>query len=76
MLWGIPPGLLLILGVLLVPLLPGAWRKAYMTILPLAGLWALADAETGLFYTFTLFTYEIAPQWIDGLSLLPAIFFI
>ena len=69
MLWGIPPGLLLILGVLLVPLLPGAWRKAYMTILPLAGLWALADAETGVFYTFTFFTYEIAPVRIDGLSL-------
>ena len=69
MLWGIPPGLLLILGVLLVPLLPGAWRKAYMTILPLAGLWALAGAETGVFYTFTFFTYEIAPVRIDGLSL-------
>jgi len=69
MLWGIPPGLLLILGALLVPLLPGAWRKAYMTILPLAGLWALAGAENGVFYSFTFFTYEIVPVRIDGLSL-------
>lgn len=69
MLWGIPPGLLLILGALLVPLLPGAWRKAYMTLLPLAGLWALAGAENGVFYSFTFFTYEIVPVRIDGLSL-------
>ena len=69
MLWGIPPGLLLILGALLVPLLPGAWRKAYMLILPLAGLWALAGAENGVFYSFTFFTYEIVPVRIDGLSL-------
>lgn len=69
MLWGIPPGLLLILGALLVPLLPGAWRKAYMMILPLAGLWALAGAENGVFYSFTFFTYEIVPVRIDGLSL-------
>ena len=32
MLWGIPPGLLLIAGAFVVPLLPGAWRKTYMTL--------------------------------------------
>lgn len=69
MIWEIPPGLFLILGALLVPLLPGAWRKAYMTILPLAGLWALAGAEQGVFCTFTFFAYEIVPVRIDGLSL-------
>ena len=70
MLWGIPPGLLLMLGALLVPFLPGAWRKAYMTVLPLAGLWALAGIDNGTFYTFTFFTYEIVPVRIDGLSLI------
>ena len=67
MIWEIPPGLFLILGALLVPLLPGAWRKAYMTILPLAGLWALAGAEQGVFCTFTFFAYEIVPVRILSL---------
>ncbi|MEX2455627.1 MAG: Na(+)/H(+) antiporter subunit D [Rhodospirillaceae bacterium] len=69
MLWGIPPGLLLIVGALLVPLLHGHWRRAYMTILPLAGLWALAGADHGTFYGFSFLSYEIAPVRIDGLSL-------
>ena len=69
MLWGIPPGLLLITGALLVPFLAGKWRKSYMTVLPLAGLWALVGADAGTFYTFSFFTYEIVPVRIDGLSL-------
>lgn len=69
MLWGIPPGLLLIAGALLVPLLHGPWRKAYITILPMAGLWALIQAEPGAYYSFTFLAYEIAPVRIDGLSL-------
>lgn len=70
MLWGIPPGLLLIGAALLVPLFSGRWRKAYLTVVPLAGLWALAQAETGSFYVFTFFTYEIVPVRIDRLSLI------
>jgi multicomponent Na+:H+ antiporter subunit D len=70
MLWGIPPGMLLMVGALLVPVLPGTWRKAYMTILPLAGLWALVGADSGTFYTFIFFTYEIVPVRIDALSLI------
>ena len=37
MVLGIPPGLFLILGALLVPLFPGRWRKPYILFLPLAG---------------------------------------
>lgn len=70
MLWGIPPGLLLIAGTLVVPFLHGPWRKAYMTILPMAGLWALVQADPGTFYGFTFLTYEIVPVRIDGLSLI------
>ena len=70
MLWGIPPGLLLIAGALIVPLLRGPWRKAYMTILPIAGLWALIQVDPGNYYSFTFLTYEIAPVRIDGLSLI------
>ena len=70
MLWGIPPGLLLIVGALFVPLLNGHWRKAYMTALPLVGLWALAHAGSGSFYEFTFLAYEIVPVRFDGLSLI------
>ena len=70
MLWVIPPGLLLIAGAFVVPLLPGAWRKTYMTLLPLAGLWALAGAQPGTFYSFNFFAYELSPVRIDGLSLI------
>ena len=70
MLWGIPPGLLLIAGAALAPALPGRLRQAWLTVLPLAGLWALAGAADGTHYAFTFFTYEIVPVRIDGLSLI------
>ncbi len=70
MLWGIPPGLLLIAGALLVPCFRGHWRKAYMTLLPLAGLWALAHADAGNHYVFSYLSYQIVPVRIDGLSLI------
>ena len=70
MLLGIPPGLLLIGGAVLIPLMSGHWRKAYMTILPLAGLWALAGIEHGVYYEFTFFAYEIVPVRFDSLSLI------
>jgi multicomponent Na+:H+ antiporter subunit D len=70
MLWGIPPGLLLIAGALLVPCFRGHWRQAYMTALPLAGLWALAHADAGTHYVFSYLSYQIVPVRIDGLSLI------
>ena len=70
MLFGIPPGLLLILGALPTPFLPGRWRQAWLTALPLAGLWALANAEPGVFYGFAFFDLELEPVRIDGLSLI------
>ncbi len=69
MMWGLPPGLFLILGALLVPVLRGHWRQAYVTVLPLLGLWALTGVEHGEFLAFTLFEYSLVPVRIDGLSL-------
>jgi multicomponent Na+:H+ antiporter subunit D len=69
MVLGIPPGLFLIAGALLVPLLQGRWRQMYMLFLPLAGLWCLIDGPSGNFYAFTFFTYDIVPVRIDALSL-------
>lgn len=69
MVLGIPPGLFLIAGALLVPLFRGRWRQMYMLFLPLAGLWCLVDGASGTFFTFTFFEYEIVPVRIDRLSL-------
>jgi len=70
MVLGIPPGLFLIAGALLVPLFHGRWRQMYMLFLPLAGLWCLIDGPSGNFFAFTFFDYEIVPVRIDRLSLI------
>jgi multicomponent Na+:H+ antiporter subunit D len=70
MVLGIPPGLFLIAGALLVPLFRGRWRQMYMLFLPLAGLWCLVDGPSGNFFAFTFFDYEIVPVRIDRLSLI------
>lgn len=70
MVLGIPPGLFLIAGALLVPLFQGRWRQMYMLFLPLAGLWCLVDGASGTFFNFTFFEYEIVPVRIDRLSLI------
>lgn len=70
MVLGIPPGLFLIAGALLVPLFQGRWRQMYMLFLPLAGLWGLVDGASGTFFAFTFFDYQIVPVRIDSLSLI------
>ena len=70
MVLGIPPGLFLIAGALLVPLFHGRWRQMYKLFLPLAGLWCLIDGPSGNFFAFTFFDYEIVPVRIDRLSLI------
>ena len=70
MLLGLPPGLILVIGALAVPLLRGHWRQAYLVLLPLAGLWALAEADAGTFWQFSFFGYDLVPVRIDRLSLI------
>jgi multicomponent Na+:H+ antiporter subunit D len=70
MVYGIPPGLFLIAGALLVPLFRGRWRQMYMLFLPLAGLWCLVGNESGTFLSFTFFEYQIVPVRLDPLSLI------
>ena len=70
MAFGIPPGLFLIAGALLVPLFHGRWRQLYMLFLPLAGLWCLVDSQSGAFFAFTFFDYQIVPVRVDSLSLI------
>jgi len=65
-----PPGLILILGAFLVPLLRGQVRNAYMLALPLVGIWGLIQIEPGSYYQFELFGQTLTPVRIDSLSLI------
>ena len=48
-----PPGLILILGALLVPLLRGHLRNAYMLALPIVGFWGLLTIPEGQHFVFS-----------------------
>ena len=65
-----PPGLLLIVGAVLVPFLKGNLRSLYMLALPLLGLWQLTLLEPGSFGTMTTFGFEQTHVRVDKLSLL------
>ncbi len=64
------PGLILILGALLVPFLPGRMlRGAFMLALPVAAFFYLQGLGTGELGRMTLFDYELVTLRIDKLSL-------
>ena len=65
-----PPGLILILGALFVPILPSYFRNAYMLALPILGFWGLLILPEGILFSFIFFDYTLAPVRVDKLSLL------
>ena len=65
-----PPGLILILGALFVPILPSYFRNAYMLALPILGFWGLLILPEGILFSFNFFDYTLAPVRVDKLSLL------
>ena len=66
----IPPGLILIIGAALVPLIPIGWlRKGYLLLLPVAGLLSLLSLEHGSFGEVSLFGYELMPVSYTHLTL-------
>ena len=72
----IPPGLILIIGAFLVPLIPTGWlRKGYLLLLPVAGLLSLLSLEHGSFGEVSLFGYELMHVRIDALSFVFGIIF-
>ena len=64
-----PPGLILILGALLVPLLRGNLRNAYMLALPIVGFWGLLTIPEGQHFVIQVFGYTLNPVRVDRLSL-------
>jgi len=65
----LPPGAILILGGLLVPLLPGRARPWAGVVLPVLGFMHLLALDKGFVQTLVVFGYELTPVRVDGLSL-------
>ena len=65
----IPPGALLILGALLLPLLRGRLRVAWSVALPLLSAAHLLSLSSGLLLQLSLFDYTLTVTRVDKLSL-------
>lgn len=70
MISSLSPGLVLICGAALVPLLRGQLRAAYMLMLPLAALALTLSLPTGSHGEFELFGLALTPVRVDGFSLI------
>ncbi len=66
---GLPPGLILILGALLIPVLRGRLRTAWMLALPVAGFVHLLMLDAGLHATVEFFGYTLIQSRVDRLAL-------
>ena len=65
----LPPGAILILGGLLVPLLPRRSRPWAGVVFPVLGFIHLLALDNGFVQTLVVFGYELTPVRVDGLSL-------
>ncbi|MBI2357840.1 MAG: Na(+)/H(+) antiporter subunit D [Deltaproteobacteria bacterium] len=62
------PGLILIAGAVLVPLFPGAWRSAYLLLLPVLSFAYLAVLPYGEYGQVLVFDYLLTTVRVDKLS--------
>ena len=65
-----PPGIILVLGALVIPILRGKVRNLFMIILPVFGLLGLLAMEDGYVFTINILGLELTPVRVDRLSLL------
>ncbi len=65
---GIAPSLLFICGALLIPLLSGRLKSAYMVLLPVIALVTLFKLSDGDYWTYAFMDYQLTLGRIDGLS--------
>ena len=71
----LPPGMLLVLGALLLPLLPRAVRPVLSVALPLLGLLQVWMLIPGMEFTVPAFGYELELLRVDRLSKIFGIIF-
>ncbi len=64
------PGLIFIIGALLIPFVRGEWKKAYLLLLPIAALIDLSMMSEGVFWRIPLLEYELVFGRVDTLSLI------
>ncbi len=64
----LPPGMILILGALLVPLLRGRVQKAYLLLLPILGFIHVYAIPLGTTWDLSLFSFQLQPLHVDKLS--------
>ncbi len=65
----LPPGVILILGALVIPLLAERWRSAFAVVLPVVGFAQVLMLEPGVSHQLRLFDYELTVVRVDRLSL-------
>ena len=75
MIGSLPPGALLIVGAVLIPLLPHRLCGAYMLALPAASLAATFMTATGTYGEFQVFSYELVPVRVDKLAIVFGVIF-
>jgi multicomponent Na+:H+ antiporter subunit D len=65
----IPPAFIYIIGALLVPLLQGRVKSAYMLLLPIISLFFLVSTQVGTAWEITFLGFDLVPFKVDRLSL-------
>ena len=65
----IPPAFIYILGALLVPLLRGRVKSAYMLILPIISFFFLISTQVGTAWEIDFLGFDLVPFKVDRLSL-------
>ncbi len=65
----LPPGLILILGAMVLPFLRGRWQSAATLVLPVLGLAQLVGLDPGNYFHVQLFEYQLTVVRVDRLSL-------
>jgi multicomponent Na+:H+ antiporter subunit D len=66
----IPPAFIYIVGALLVPLLRGRVKSAYMLLLPLVSFFFLINAQVGTAWEINFLGFDLVPFKVDKLSLI------
>jgi multicomponent Na+:H+ antiporter subunit D len=65
----IPPAFIFILGAMLVPLLRGRIKSAYMLLLPVTSFFFLVSVQTGTAWEVNFLGFDLVPFKVDRLSL-------
>jgi len=65
----IPPAFIYIIGALLVPLLKGRVKSAYMLLLPVVSFFFLISAQVGTTWELVFLGFDLVPFKVDRLSL-------